>query len=609
MRLREVQGADVTTADLDVLTSDTVHLLADGRVDRIFGPPGTGKTTRLARDVAETARIRGGDTLLLASFTTTAAHALRASSWDAAKGNPAARVPDDRIGTLHSFGYRMLGRPEVALDPKVVADWNQHAPHEWRLTPDSRRAQVDVAIETGMMTGDADVDSARSGDELLAAMDMRRATLTPTTEWPPELVAFAQRWSDWKTDSGVADFGDMIQEALRAALDGEPAPGRPKVVIADEAQDLTPAETALVLAWGRQAETLVIAGDDDQAINEWRGGSAAPILRIGLDAAGESRTDLDLRDTVLDYSWRVPSTVHAVAVDWISRIEGERYDKEYRPRDGVAGSIDCSGLSIVDPRLVDSIMRDIERGETVMVIAPCGYMLQALTGNLRRLGVPFGNVYRPAEAKWNPLRPAPRGVSTAEKLYRYLVVDERLLGDDSRLWTGDDVRAWTSLVGSRAAQFVRNAKEMIERMGSGPVPFEDIAALFKTEEAQEAATGPDIDWLLSCALKASADALAYPAAVTRSFGPRALVTRPPLTIGTIHSVKGGEADHVYIDPTLSSAGARQWHERGSRRDQITRLMYVALTRAKKRVTVLHPTSHGAVPRGMLVPQEMRVAHG
>jgi superfamily I DNA/RNA helicase len=51
------------------------------------------------------------------------------------------------------------------------------------------------------------------------------------------------------------------------------APGKPAVIIADEAQDLNPMQLTLIRKWSKQAEYLVLAGDDDQTIYSWAGAS------------------------------------------------------------------------------------------------------------------------------------------------------------------------------------------------------------------------------------------------------------------------------------------------------------------------------------------------
>ena len=52
-------------------------------------------------------------------------------------------------------------------------------------------------------------------------------------------------------------------------------------------------------------------------------------------------------------------------------------------------------------------------------------------------------------------------------------------------------------------------------------------------------------------------------------------------VGTIHSVKGGQADCVYLFPDLSQAGDAQYARFGHSRDSVIRLFYVGATRARE----------------------------
>ena len=54
-----------------------------------------------------------------------------------------------------------------------------------------------------------------------------------------------------------------------------------------------------------------------------------------------------------------------------------------------------------------------------------------------------------------------------------------------------------------------------------------------------------------------------------------------MIVGTIHSVKGGEADVVYLFPDLSQAGAAQYERSGAPHDSVIRLFYVGATRARE----------------------------
>jgi superfamily I DNA/RNA helicase len=52
-------------------------------------------------------------------------------------------------------------------------------------------------------------------------------------------------------------------------------------------------------------------------------------------------------------------------------------------------------------------------------------------------------------------------------------------------------------------------------------------------------------------------------------------------VGTIHSVKGGEADVVFLFPDMSQAGDAAYQRHGPARDAVIRLFYVGMTRARE----------------------------
>jgi hypothetical protein len=564
----------------DNLTAGTVHLLAGGEVERRYGPPGTGKSTSLKRTIGELVAERGPDSVIVTSFTVTAAKSLAAMGLG---------LPDRQVGTLHSLAFRAIGTPDVALEPKILREWNARVGFEWRLTPDGRRGHPDTA-DSGAGGG--------SGDELLSLYDMARSQLVPAGEMPAEVRRFAQAWEGWKRSVSAVDFTDMILIALERALDGERAPGNPQVLISDEAQDMTPLETALVLAWGGLAGETIFALDDDQAINAWRGGDPAPILAL------TSGDGVNITDRILAQSYRIPSSVHAVSQSWIEAC-GNRRIKPYRPRD-VTGQIYPVSYPIEAIPTAEAIARDAHSGRTVLVLAACEYMLRQLITNLKQIGVPFGNHYRPAESRWNPLSSA-AGMTPAERLFRYLVLDERLLGDRSRLWTGDDVRAWLDLVSVKEAGLVRGAKTAAKLLPSGTLDIAQVEGLFASDEALMRATEPELGWLLECArgLKGMPEKLTYPAAVAKAHGPAALVDEPKVVVGTIHSVKGAGAQCVYLSPSVSGAGYQEWLRGGRARDNSRRQFYVGMTRAEQTCVVLG-SSERSVPRAALIPPELMV---
>ena len=62
---------------------------------------------------------------------------------------------------------------------------------------------------------------------------------------------------------------------------------------------------------------------------------------------------------------------------------------------------------------------------------------------------------------------------------------------------------------------------------------------------------------------------------------------------SLPSVKGGEADVVYVVPDVSKESWKSWCWR--RRADLRRLFYVAFTRAREELVLLEPATDRAVP--------------
>ena len=73
----------------------------------------------------------------------------------------------------------------------------------------------------------------------------------------------------------------------------------------------------------------------------------------------------------------------------------------------------------------------------------------------------------------------------------------------------------------------------------------------------------------------------FPADIAARRGPRALLETPKVVVGTIHSVKGGQADVVYLFPGSLPGRGRAIRQGGAARDSVIRQFYVGLTRARE----------------------------
>ena len=428
---------------------------------RLHGPPGTGKTRALATKwVPKAVEKFGPNRVVICSLTRTAAAEI------ATRDLP---IPDQNVGTLHALAFRSLSRPKIAEGE--IARWNE-IESSFKLS----------GGKPSMDGPDMRSEKRGRGDELMALAQVYRHNRTPRSEWRHDVASFQRRWEDWMDSAGLVDFTGLMEKAL----DGVSyAPGNPDVFIVDEAQDCSVLELALVRKWNSQASYAVLAGDGDQAIYGWRGGSARAFLSPDIPKENNYH---------LTQSYRVPEAVHALASKWIDKAS-YRYAVDYEPRNE-AGSLEYSQGNgrHVAPLLAEAVA-DLERGKSVMILATCSFMLRPAIAALRSAGVPFHNPHRSTHGAWNPLR------GGAQRLLAYLRPDPNVYGDEARIWNWGE----------------------------------------------------------------------------------ALRDEPRLTVGSIHSVKGAQADTVILLPDISPSGMKEWSKPGDAKDGIIRTFYVGMTRAKERL--------------------------
>ena len=525
---------------------------------RIFGPPGTGKTTNLTRQIRRAVEKYGSNAILVTSFSRAAAHEL------AGRDLP---VDPDRVGTLHSHCFHALGGPEIA--EANVEEWNRDNPH-LAITPVKKHMKLD-GEETAEDESD---DLEKRGDKLLAQLSRFRGMMLSRDLWPVMLREFEQQWTTYKQANGLLDFTDLIDACLR---DVYTAPKNPSVIFADEAQDLNKMQLTLIRKWGRRAEYFIVAGDDDQTIYSFTGATPEAMLdpEIPLD-----------HKIILKQSYRVPQSVHRLANGLIQQVT-RRQEKEYLAR-GEAGGVErLTRGSYGSPEyfILKSANEHMERGQTVMFLASCSYMLRPLVSVLRKNGVPFHNPYRRSNGFWNPIRVGRRG-STANRIAALLVAHPGW-GEDARPWTHGDLGQWAECLQSKGVLRHGAKKKLAAYAGEDPVTSEAFDDLFERPaldsllEAYEGDYRVLLQWWRD---HVTADVHArsqFPADIATRRGPRALFETPKAIVGTIHSVKGGQADVVYLFPDLSQAGAAQYERSGAPHDSVIRLFYVGATRARE----------------------------
>ena len=234
-----------------------------------------------------------------------------------------------------------------------------------------------------------------------------------------------------------------------------------------------------------------------------------------------------------------------------------------------------------------------------MFLAACSYMLRPIIAVLRMHGIPFHNPYRRSNGFRNPLRLG-KPSSTPNRILA-LLIGHPDFGEGHRAWVHGDLAAWAELI--QAKGVLRHGVKSKLKAGdvARPVTMEHLAAMFEPDAldsmmaAWDAGSRALLEWWRGRLTEDARKRVEFPAEIVANGGPRALLETPQVVVGTIHSVKGGEADVVVLFPDLSPAGDAQCTHGGVLRDTVIRQFYVAATRARERLYICGRASSLAIP--------------
>ena len=387
-------------------------------IEKVFGPPGSGKTTYLL-GVVDRELEAGVSPARIGYFSFTRKAANEAKERAVAKFpqlNPKTDFPFFR--TLHSLAYHALAvKADLIMQPEHYREF-------------AAQAGIEMAIST-----EDDVDLAKPDNPILNEINLARIRGIDLRqhynqsgldiEWYH--FEFVERtYRHYKRSKDLLDFTDLLEMSV-SQPDRLPSL---EVLIIDEAQDLSRLQWQLVEILASKAKRVFLAGDDDQAVFTWAGADVQSFLSF------------QGRIKVLQQSYRVPSTVHQLADRIVHRIR-QRQEKEWFPRE-------FEGHVHSYPRFEDV---PVDRGQW-LILASTNYMLNPISEWLKsrgmlfeRAGVPsIGPTVIKAVVTWERLRKGqPQLGADIKGFFRYLDPDivargfKTFRGEDLDMFSMDDL--------------------------------------------------------------------------------------------------------------------------------------------------------------------------
>ena len=495
---------------------------------RIFGPPGTGKTTTLLNMVDEA--LESGvhpHKIAFLAFTRKAANEARDRA--AARFNLDPKKDLSYFRTLHSLAMSLSNiRSEQVMQEE----------HYREL---SETIGVEVYSSTPVGAFEEDITAITSNkNPILNVINLARLRKVDLRDQYNESNLY-ESWNvvnyvatsleAYKGNMGLYDFTDMLDEFIRSAHMTCP---HFDLCFIDEAQDLSPLQWDLAHILDENSTRTYCAGDDDQAIYRWAGADVDHFINL----PGGSET--------LSQSYRVPRRVHAVAQTVASRIN-RRFPKRYEPKPEEGHVQTVAGIEYLD----------MSSGEW-LILSQAGYMLQDAAAWLKSGGYLFnyrgsrsiGKKLSDAVNGWETLR---RGhsipVVLARQVYAFMSAGTRIKRGFKKL-TGledDDVVSMSALMENHG---LLADQSMIWSEALDKIPETDrayVTALLRRGEKFNA--------------------------------------EPRISLSTIHGSKGGEADNVVLYTSLTKAADDDMQRNP---DDMHRVFYVGITRTKDTLVLVEP---------------------
>ena len=541
------------------------------KIARLIGAAGSGKTTELLRIMEAALPKLGGNPLRLgfASFTRAAraeAVARAAAAWNVP---PALLDGEGWFRTVHSTAKRCLGVQPGQLIGNKAAD------AEWISEALGVRVSTTVDEDTGQQRyvgGEAGAaltcwDRARNTLQPLDEVVRRMRRIDDDVPDYAAVVRISERYEMKKRIEDRLDFSDLLLRFSGfhvSPTDGvqhvEPEGELPDVSawLFDEQQDASPLLDAACkrLVSADSVKWCYVVGDPFQAIFGFAGSSADCFL--GWPAE---------KERTMPKSYRCPAPILALGERCLRRMHRGYFDRGVAPADH-AGRIYESETEVP---LVAA-----RPDEDWLFIARTNYEAGRLYASLHAAGKP---------AKWVK---QPEGLTVRGQGLAALYALEKGQHVSGKDW-GRAMELLPTVNKGKEPMLVRGAKT-----GWAKKHADEWDVIFQNDLENVGATPALVSQIRSGAWCGLVDRGQEWRRHAERWGPE-LASDSKIRVGTIHSVKGMEADNVAFLTTTSKRFEQNALDDRDQHDEECRIAYVGVTRARRNLYVINEGRHGKPP--------------
>lgn len=539
------------------------------QIARLIGGAGTGKTTELMRIMGEVID-RGIDPMHVGFVSFTRAARQEAAERAAKQFGLATEdlLKHGWFRTLHSVCFRALGNPDGLLTGNAESrDWLREHVSPQISSPGIDEDGFELAEERSM-AGEALTLWQMSRSRLEPIAETHRRRSRSSTDLPPlsYCQTIAKRYEEAKILHGRCDFADLLLQVAGAKchpehgvdLDRTPQGDLPRLPVwfFDEQQDTSALLDRVCRRLASQpgVRWCYVAGDPFQAIYSSFMGADSRLFRAWPVA----------KERVMPQTYRCPDPIHRLGEQCLAKCS------DYFDRGIASASHDGA---IAQASCIDELVSRITPTDSWLLIARTHYLASAMSRALEDVGLP-----------WTTTQGTGGWVAPARNAALLALSDlEQGLPVNAEAW-------W------RITQLIPASESGTKLLARGTkTRFADAAerARLTAEEwlvdllsLSEAGGTDSLVALIASGrwTSLSKHAPAFRASLAK-WGEQP-TTSPTIKVGTIHSVKGAEADHVGL---LTSTTGRIAYGRTADRDCLDeerRVAYVGVTRARQTLTLI-----------------------